>query len=180
MTRRLDPARPDAGLRLRTARLRRGLTQTTLAGLASLSPAYISMIETGQRQLTRVSDILALADVLKVSPLYLADGRTDTPARGQRPAGPHPPQAVPFPARPDPRTLARHQHLARHYLQLTHQDARTAGDWLRRLARDPTVSPWLLLDQLTTPPATPTYHPKSTRERPPPPLLTPNAAPHPD
>jgi transcriptional regulator with XRE-family HTH domain len=145
------PARDDAGTRLRTARRRRGLTQTTLAGLASLSPAYISMIETGQRQLTRVSDILALADVLKVSPLYLADGRDDT-----LPTGPHPAQTAPFPARPDPRTLARHQHLARHYLQLTHQDTRTAGDWLRRLARDPTVSPWLLLDQLPTPPAAPT------------------------
>jgi transcriptional regulator with XRE-family HTH domain len=153
VTRRLDPARHDAGLRLRTARLRRGLTQTTLAGLASLSPAYISMIETGQRDLTRVSDILALADVLNVSPLYLADGRTDTPTPGQRPAGPHPPQAVPFPARPDPRTLARHQHLAHQFTTLAQHDRRAAGDWLRRLARDPTVSPWLLLDQLPNPPA---------------------------
>ena len=156
MTKPLDPARDDAGIRLRTARLRRGLTQTTLAGLASLSPAYVSMIETGQRQLTRVSDLVALAGVLNISPLYLADGREDAPPAGPHPAGPRPAQTVPFPARTDPRTLARHHHLARHYLQLTRQDTRTAGDWLRRLARDPTVNPWLLLDQLTTTPAHPT------------------------
>ncbi len=143
MTKRLDPTRDDAGVRLRTARLRRGLTQTTLAGLACISPAYVSMIETGQRELTRVGDVVALADVLKVSPLYLADGRDDTPPTGQRPA-----HTVPFPARTDPRTLTRHQHLARQFTQLADQDARAAGDWLRRLARDPTVSPWLLLDTL--------------------------------
>ena len=68
MTKRPGPARDDAGIRLRTARLRRGLTQTT---------------------------------------------------------------------------LARHDH-------------RAAGDWLRRLARDPTVSPWLLPGQLAaTPPGPP-------------------------
>ena len=26
-----------------------------------------------------------------------------------------------------------------------------AGAWLRRMARDPSVNPWLLLDQLTAP-----------------------------
>ena len=30
-------------------------------------------------------------------------------------------------------------------------DSRAAGIWLRRIARDPSVSPWLLLDQLTAP-----------------------------
>ena len=78
MTKRLDPARADAGVRLRTARLRRGMTQTALADLACISPAFVSMVETGQRELTRVWDVVALADVLKVSPLYLADGRDDT------------------------------------------------------------------------------------------------------
>jgi transcriptional regulator with XRE-family HTH domain len=119
VTKRLDPARDDAGARLRTARLRRGLTQTTLAGLACVSPAYVSMVETGQRELTRVRDIVALADVLQVSPLYLADGRDDTPPAGQR-RNP----AVPFPARTDPVTLARHQRLARQFVQLSHQDRR--------------------------------------------------------
>jgi hypothetical protein len=30
-------------------------------------------------------------------------------------------------------------------------DRYAAGKWLRRLARDPEVNPWLLLDQLTAP-----------------------------
>jgi transcriptional regulator with XRE-family HTH domain len=143
VTKRLDPMRDDPGVRLRTVRLRRGMTQTALADLARISPAYVSMIETGQRELTRVGDVVALADVLRVSPLYLADGRDDTPPAGQRSA-----PTVPFPARTDPRTLTRHQQLARQFTQLADQDARAAGDWLRRLARDPTVSPWLILDQL--------------------------------
>jgi len=142
VTRQLDPARDDAGVRLRNARLRRGMTQTALADLACISPTFVSMIETGERELTRVADIVALADILRVSPLYLADGRDDTPP------GPRPPRTVPFPSRTDPRTLRRHQHLARRFIDLAQHDRRTTGDWLRRLARDPTVSPWLLLDQL--------------------------------
>lgn len=132
-------------MRLRAARLRRGMTQTALADLACVSPTFISMIETGQRELTRVCDIVALADILRVSPLYLADGRHEAPAQDRR-ATP----ALPFPAGTDPRTLARHQQLARRYIQLARTDARATGDWLRRLAREPTVNPWLLIDQLTT------------------------------
>jgi transcriptional regulator with XRE-family HTH domain len=144
VTRRLDPARDDAGMRLRTARQRRGMTQIALAELACVSSSFISMVETGERELTRVCDIVALADALRVSPLYLADGRIDA-AAVQRPA-----PAMPFPARCDPITLARHQQLARQFLQLARQDGRGAGDWLRRLARQPGVHPWLLLDQLAT------------------------------
>jgi transcriptional regulator with XRE-family HTH domain len=107
VTKRFDPARDDAGVRLRTLRLRRGMSQVALAHLACISPAFVSMIETGQRSLTRARDILALADALKVSPLYLADGREDVPA----------------PGRPVPRTGAFP-------------------------AREPAISPWLLLDQL--------------------------------
>jgi len=150
VTKRLDPARDDAGVRLRTARLRRGMTQTALADLACISPAFVSMVETGDRDLTRVCDIVALADVLRISPLYLADGRADTSAAGQRPT-----RAVPFPARTDPRTLTRHQQLARQFIQLARQDGRATGDWLRRLARDGTVNPWLLIDQLATLPTQP-------------------------
>jgi hypothetical protein len=47
-------------------------------------------------------------------------------------------------------TLAQHQRLARQFIQLARQDGRAAGDWLRRLAREPGVHPWLLLDQLPT------------------------------
>ena len=42
-------------------------------------------------------------------------------------------RTVPFPARCDPITLARHQQLARQFIQLARQDGRAAGDWLRRL-----------------------------------------------
>jgi transcriptional regulator with XRE-family HTH domain len=141
---RVDPMRDDPGVRLRAARLRRGMSQTALAGLARVSPAYISMIETGQRPLTRVRDVVALADSLQISPLYLADGRDDTPV-----PGPGALRTVPFPARCDPITLSRHQQLARHYAQLARTDAHATGNWLRRLAREPAVNPWLLIDQLT-------------------------------
>ena len=141
--RRLDPARDDAGVRLRTLRLRRGLSQVALADLACVSPAFVSMVENGLRPLRSADHILALADVLRVSPLYLADGRDDAAA-----SAPRAPSPMPFPARCDPMMLARHQQLADQFNQLAHTDARAAGDWLRRLAREPTVSPWLLLDQL--------------------------------
>ena len=140
--RRLDPERDDAGVRLRTLRLRRGLSQVALADLARVSPAYVSMIETGQRTLSRATHVIALADALRVSPLYLADGRED-PAAPVRLS----PGVVPFPAPADPVAVARHQQLARHFAQLAHRDRRAAGDWLRRLAREPTANPWLLLDQ---------------------------------
>ncbi len=143
MTKRLDPARNDAGVRLRTARLRRGMTQIALAEMACVSPSFVSMVETGERELTRMCDIVALADVLKVSPLYLANGWENTPPAGQRST-----RTVPFPPRCDPVTLARHQQLAAQFVRLARQDGRTAGDWLRRLAREPGVHPWLLLDQL--------------------------------
>jgi hypothetical protein len=53
------------------------------------------MVETGQRELIHVCDFVALADVLKVSELYLADGLEDSPLEGQRQA-----RTVSFPARP--------------------------------------------------------------------------------
>ena len=141
--RSLDPARDDAGVRLRTLRLRRGLSQVALADLACISPGFVSMVENGQRSLRSADHILALADVLRVSPRYLADGRDDPAAPARRA-----PSTVAFPARCDPGTLTHHQQLARRFSQLARTDARAAGDWLRRLAREPTVSPWLLLDQL--------------------------------
>ena len=153
--------RDDPGVRLRAARLRRGMSQTALAGLARVSPAYISMIETGQRQLTRLRDVAALADALQVSPLYLADGREEVsvPGPGALPA-------VPVPARCDPITLSRHQQLARHYAHLAQTDTRATGDWLRRLAREPAVNPWLLIDQLTALESRPAGRERSARPRP--------------
>lgn len=102
MTKRLDPARDDAGVRLRTARLRRGMSQVALAELACVSASFVCMVETGQRELTRVCDVVALAEVLRVSPLYLADGWEGPLVAGQRPT-----RTMPFPARCDPITLAR-------------------------------------------------------------------------
>jgi hypothetical protein len=68
VTKSIDPMRDDAGVRLRTLRLRRGMSQVALADLACISPAFVSMVENGQRTLTRASDILAVADVLKSLP----------------------------------------------------------------------------------------------------------------
>ena len=145
MTRHLDPARDDAGVRLRMLRLRRGMSQVALAQLACVSSSFVSMVETGQRELTRVCDIVALADALRISPLYLADGRLDASAAGQPPT-----RTVAFPVRCDAITLTRHHELGRQFLRLVRQDGRSTGDWLRRLAREPGVDPWLLLDQLAT------------------------------
>lgn len=49
------------GARLRTLRRWRGLTQSELAGLAGVSPSFVSMVEHGQRLLDRRSHISALA-----------------------------------------------------------------------------------------------------------------------
>lgn len=113
MTKRLDPTRDDAGAPLRTARLRRGMAQTALADLACLSPALVPMIETGQRPLRSADHIFALADVLRVSPRFLIDGQEGPPVPGQAFA-----RRIPFPARCDPITLARHHQLADRLIQL--------------------------------------------------------------
>lgn len=62
------------GARLRTLRRWRGKTQAELAGLAGLSPSFLSMVETGQRPLDRRSHIAALAGALKVSETDLVGG----------------------------------------------------------------------------------------------------------
>jgi transcriptional regulator with XRE-family HTH domain len=62
------------GARLRVLRRWRGMTQAQLAGLANLSPSFVSMVETGQRPLDRRSHIGAIASALKVSETDLAGG----------------------------------------------------------------------------------------------------------
>jgi transcriptional regulator with XRE-family HTH domain len=62
------------GARLRILRRWRGMTQVQLAGLAGLSPSFVSMVETGQRPLDRRSHISALAAALKVSETDLVGG----------------------------------------------------------------------------------------------------------
>ncbi len=62
------------GARLRTLRRWRGKTQVQLAGLAGLSPSFISMVEAGHRPLDRRSHIAALANALRVSEADLVGG----------------------------------------------------------------------------------------------------------
>jgi transcriptional regulator with XRE-family HTH domain len=62
------------GARLRILRRWRGMTQAEVAGLASLSPSFVSMIENGQRPLDRRSHIAAIASALRVSETDLVGG----------------------------------------------------------------------------------------------------------
>jgi Helix-turn-helix domain len=62
------------GARLRTLRRWRGMTLTELAGLAGVSPAYLSMVERGFRMLDRRSYIAVIAGALRVSETDLVGG----------------------------------------------------------------------------------------------------------
>ncbi len=62
------------GARLRTLRRWRGMTQAELAGLAGLSPSFLSMVEHGTRILDRRSHIADLASALRVSETDLVGG----------------------------------------------------------------------------------------------------------
>jgi transcriptional regulator with XRE-family HTH domain len=132
---------------LRRVRLRRGLTQVELAGLAGLASSYISMIECGRRKLTRRDHVNALAAALKVAPAEIAPSMIG----GSDEWAPAPPQACAFPPARDDLIMARHRDLAGRFIgHVISGDTYAAGAWLRRLARDSDVNPWLLLDQLTT------------------------------
>ena len=132
---------------LRRARRRRGLTTTALADLAGLSQAFISMVETGQRPLRRRDHVNALAAALRVPPAEIAP--SISPGFDEwAPAPPAP--AAAFPPVSDDIAVARHRELAAQFMSRVRRgDTYAAGAWLRRLARDPSVHPWLLLDQLT-------------------------------
>jgi transcriptional regulator with XRE-family HTH domain len=75
------------GERLRLLRRYRGLTQVELAGLTGVSPALVSMYETGQVSLDRRSTIAALAAALRVSETDLTGG--PHMSADQLQAGPH-------------------------------------------------------------------------------------------
>jgi transcriptional regulator with XRE-family HTH domain len=131
---------------LRRVRRRRGLTTTALAGLAGLSPSFISMAVTGQRPLRRRDHVNALAAVLRVPPAEIAPSISP----GFDEWAPAPPAPAPaFPPLTDDLAVARHRELAAQFMsRVSRGDTYAAGAWLRRLARDPGVHPWLLLDQL--------------------------------
>jgi transcriptional regulator with XRE-family HTH domain len=132
---------------LRRVRLRRGMTQVELAGLAGLSYSYISMIECGQRPLRRRDHVNALAAALRVAPAEIAPSMI----AGSGEWAPAPPPACAFPPGGDDITMARHRELAGRFIgHVISGDSYAAGACLRRMARDPNVNPWLLLDQLTT------------------------------
>jgi transcriptional regulator with XRE-family HTH domain len=135
---------------LRQARRHRGMTTTELADLSGLSQSFVSMVETGQRPLRRRDHVNALAAVLRVPPAQIAPS-TSPGIDEWAPAPPAPASA--FPPLNDDITVARHRELvaAQFISRMSHGDTYAAGAWLRRLARDPSVNPWLLLDQLTAP-----------------------------
>lgn len=59
------------GARVRYWRLRRKLTQQTVADLAGISRSYLAMIESGERALDRRSRIASLARALRITPTDL-------------------------------------------------------------------------------------------------------------
>ncbi|HVK24515.1 MAG TPA: helix-turn-helix transcriptional regulator [Actinokineospora sp.] len=66
------------GRRVREVRLWRGKSLTALAGLAGMSPAYLSMIERGLRPVTKRATLESLARALQVAPTELT-GRPYSP-----------------------------------------------------------------------------------------------------
>ncbi|WP_026315978.1 helix-turn-helix domain-containing protein [Actinokineospora enzanensis] len=60
------------GRRIREIRLARGLSVTAAAGLAGISQSYLSMIERGQRAVTKRDLLENIANALRVSPMELA------------------------------------------------------------------------------------------------------------
>jgi transcriptional regulator with XRE-family HTH domain len=133
---------------LRRVRRRRGLTLAVLADRSGLSVPFLSMVETGQRSLSRRDHVNALAAALRVPPAEIAPSAL--PGSDEWAPAPTMP-ASPFPALCDEISVARHRDLATEFTgYVIRGDTCAAGAWLRRLARDPSVSPWLLLDQLAT------------------------------
>jgi transcriptional regulator with XRE-family HTH domain len=65
----------DVGVRLRHARKLRGLTQQELAKVSGLKQATISDLETGESKSPVGTNLVRLAQSLKVSPDWLAHGK---------------------------------------------------------------------------------------------------------
>jgi transcriptional regulator with XRE-family HTH domain len=137
----------DAESTLRAIRRRRGLALGAVAGRAGFSTAHLSMLETGKRKLRRLDHITALAAVLRVPPSELigdeivSDGEWAT-------RGGLPDRAVP--GNCDEIATGRHARLADELIgYMSRGDGYAAGEFLWRMTRDRSVSPWLLLDQLT-------------------------------
>jgi transcriptional regulator with XRE-family HTH domain len=131
---------------LRRVRQRRGMTLAVLADRAGLSKPFLSMVENGHRKLSRRDHVNAIALALGVAPSEVAP--STFPGFDEW-APSAPPAAATFPAIRDDITIARHKDFAEEFIRyVVRGDGYAAGAWLRRIARDPSVSPWLLLDQL--------------------------------
>ena len=74
-----DDAR-TIGARVRQIRSARNKSLRVVAGLAGMSESKLSQIERGERALDSLSEILALADVLKVAPSEIV--KLSVPAPG--------------------------------------------------------------------------------------------------
>ncbi|SFP98414.1 Helix-turn-helix domain-containing protein [Amycolatopsis arida] len=70
---------PGIGRTLRQIRHARGKSLTVVAGLAGISPSYLSRLESGDRALDRRSLIVALANALDVAPTEITSGALATP-----------------------------------------------------------------------------------------------------
>lgn len=70
------------GHTLRQIRRARGKSLAVVAGLAGISPSYLSRLESGDRALDRRSLILALADALEVAPSEITGAALTVPREG--------------------------------------------------------------------------------------------------
>lgn len=70
------------GRRVRLIRLSRGKSLAVVAGLAGISPSFLSRLESGERSLDRRSLIVALANALQVAPSELTSLPVPAPGDG--------------------------------------------------------------------------------------------------
>lgn len=116
------------GRRIAQLRRQRGLTQAQLADFAGVNLYLIRKLEGGTRRTTRLTTLQAIANVLGV-PAGLLLNATDVQ---------------------DPATVAWHGRLADEFSRLlTAGDTQNLAAFLRRVAEDRVVDPWLLLGQFT-------------------------------
>jgi transcriptional regulator with XRE-family HTH domain len=75
----MDVTDNHIGRRLREIRSWQQLSLTAVAGLAGITPAYLSMIERGLRPVTKRKTLESLAQALRVSPAELTGKPWDQP-----------------------------------------------------------------------------------------------------
>lgn len=78
----MDTDDTTIGQRVRLLRRSRGKSLEVVAGLAGISPSYLSRLESGERSLDRRSLIVALANALQVSPMELTSMPVPAPGDG--------------------------------------------------------------------------------------------------